>query len=112
VGFFRREEELTAEERRRRKLQNFKLGIEVFKKNNPLLQVLDSVDILNKDINDATRQELESSLGGRFALGAAEKLESAQRTVTGAASDVGRETLSLTNLIADKTGINAVHDDF
>jgi len=111
MGFFRKDEDLTAEERRRRKLQKFKLGIETLKNTNPLLRVLSSVDILNKDISDATRQELESSLGGRFALGAAEKLESTQRTVAGAASDVGRETLSLANLLADKTGIYDVDDE-
>ena len=111
MGFFRKDEDLTAEERRKKTLERFKLGIETLKNNNPLLKVLDSVDVLNKDISDATKQELESSLGGRLALGAAEKLESTQRTVAGAASDVGRETLSLANLLADKTGIYDVDDE-
>jgi len=111
VGFFRKDEDLTAEERRKKTLERFKLGIETLKNTNPLLQVLSSVDVLNKDISDATRQELESSLGGRLALGTAEKLESTQRTVAGAASDVGRETLSLANLVADKTGIYDVDDE-
>jgi len=109
--FFRKDEDLIAEERRKKTLERFKLGIESLKNTNPLLQVLSSVDVLNKDINDATKQELESSLGGRVALGAAEKLESTQRTVVGAASDVGRETLSLANLLADKTGIYDVDDE-
>ena len=111
MGFFRKDEDLTAEERRKKTLERFKLGIETLKNTNPLLQVLSSVDVLNKDISDATRQELESSLGGRLALGTAEKLESTQRTVAGAASDVGRETLSLANLVADKTGIYDVDDE-
>ena len=54
MEFFRKDEDLTAEERRKKTLERFKLGIETLKNTNPLLQVLSSVDVLNKDISDAT----------------------------------------------------------
>ena len=111
MGFFRREEDLSAEERRKKTLERFKAALDSMKSNNNLFRALEAVDTLNQDIDEATKEEIKSSLGGRIALGAAEKLESTQRTLAGAGSDIARETLSLTNLLADKTGIYDVDDE-
>lgn len=111
MGFFRKEEDELSKENEDRALNFFKDAIEFGLRKVPGYEIIKSVDALNADISEATRQELESSAGGRFALGAAQKLESTQRTLAGAASDVSRETLSLANLIADKTNLYEVDDE-
>ena len=111
MGFFRKEEDELSKENEDRALGFFKTAIELGLKKIPGYEIIKAVDSLNADIDEATKKQIESTVLGRAGLAAAPKLESAQRTIAGAASDVGRESLSLVNLIADKTNLYEVDDE-
>ena len=111
MGFFRKEEDELSKENEDRALGYFKTAIELGLNAIPGYGIIKSVDALNADIDEATKKEIEKTVLGRAGLAVAPKLESAQRTIAGAASDVGRESLSLVNLIADKTNLYEVDDE-
>ena len=111
MGFFRKEEDELSKENEDRALNLFKTALEFNLKRLPGYEIIKSVDALNADIDEATKKQIESTVLGRAGLAVAPKLESAQRTLVGAAEDVGRETLSLANLVADKTNLYEVDDE-
>ena len=111
MGFFRKEEDELSKENEDRALGFFRAAIELGLRKNPVYEIIKSVDALNADIDEATKKEIEKTVLGRAGLALAPKLESAQRTIAGAVSDVGRENLSLVNLIADKTNLYEVDDE-
>tara|TARA_X000001388_G_C2234251_1_gene124562 strand:+ start:3802 stop:8016 length:4215 start_codon:yes stop_codon:yes gene_type:complete len=75
------------------------------KRTSPIYQALNGLDSLNNNIDEEVRKKIEATDSGKKTLRAAEILESTQRTLGGAASDVTRETFELAELLADKTNL-------
>jgi len=111
MDFFNREEEKEEDKNNETILNRFQAYVDNKITTNPLGFLYKSLDSLNADIDNNTRKTIEKSRAGRTAIKAAEVLESTQRTVAGAASDIGRESLELINAVADKTNIYELDEE-
>tara|TARA_R110001592_G_scaffold99840_1_gene284040 strand:- start:498 stop:5012 length:4515 start_codon:yes stop_codon:yes gene_type:complete len=111
MDFFKKEEEKEEDKNNETIFDSFKAYVDYKVTSNPLGFLYKSLDSLNADIDNNTRKTIEKSKTGRTALKAAKVLESTQRTVAGAASDIGRESLELINAVADKTNIYELDEE-
>jgi hypothetical protein len=76
-----------------------------------LLKNMKLLDNINNQIKNSSNVQLQNSLAGKAFTKAGDISEQVQRTVGGAAFDVGQESLQLANLIADKTNLYDYDDE-